>query len=51
MIKHGYHPSISTNAEQQELYKKYFPNGGGTIFTYEITGGAAEAQKYIDNLE
>ena len=45
------HPSISTNAEQQELYKKYFPNGGGSIFTFEIKGGAAEAQKFIDNLE
>ena len=45
------HPSISTNAEQQELYKKYFPNGGGSIFTFEIKVGAAEAQKFIDNLE
>ena len=45
------HPSISTNAEQQELYKKYFPNGAGSIFTFEIKGGAAEAQKFIDNLE
>ena len=45
------HPSISTNAEQQELYKKYFPNGGGSIFTFEIKGGAKEAQKFIDNLE
>ena len=45
------HPSISTNAKQQELYKKYFPNGGGSIFTFEIKGGAAEAQKFIDNLE
>ena len=45
------HPSISTNEEQQALYKKYFPNGGGSIFTFEIKGGAAEAQKFIDNLE
>ena len=45
------HPSISTNAKQQELYKKYFPNGGGSIFTFEIKGGAAQAQKFIDNLE
>ena len=45
------HPSISTNEEQQALYKKYFPNGGGSIFTFEINGGAAEAQKFIDNLE
>ena len=45
------HPSISTNEEQQALYKKYFPNGGGSIFTFEIKGGAAQAQKFIDNLE
>ena len=45
------HPSISTNKEQQALYKKYFPNGGGSIFTFEIKGGAAQAQKFIDNLE
>ena len=30
------HPSISEDKEQQELYKKYFPNGGGSIFTFEI---------------
>ena len=45
------HPSISEDKEQQELYKKYFPNGGGSIFTFEIKGGAEEAQKFIDNLE
>ena len=45
------HPSISEDKEQQELYKKYFPNGGGSIFTFEIKGGATEAQKFIDNLE
>ncbi|MBP3797549.1 MAG: O-acetylhomoserine aminocarboxypropyltransferase/cysteine synthase [Ruminococcus sp.] len=45
------HPSISEDKAQQELYKKYFPNGGGSIFTFEIKGGAAEAQKFIDNLQ
>ena len=45
------HPSVSTDPKQQELYKKYFPNGGGSIFTFEIKGGAEEAQKFIDNLE
>ncbi|MBQ8965452.1 O-acetylhomoserine aminocarboxypropyltransferase/cysteine synthase family protein [Ruminococcus sp.] len=45
------HPSISEDPVQQELYKKYFPNGGGSIFTFEIKGGAAEAQKFIDNLQ
>ena len=45
------HPSVSDDPSQQALYKKYFPNGGGSIFTFEIKGGAAEAQKFIDNLE
>lgn len=45
------HPSVSQDPEQQRLYKKYFPNGGGSIFTFEIKGGAAEAQKFIDNLQ
>ena len=34
-----------------ELYEKYFPNGGASIFTFEIKGGQAEAHKFIDNLE
>ena len=45
------HPSISTDPEQQRLYKKYFPNGGGSIFTFEIKGDAKKAQQFIDNLE
>lgn len=45
------HPSISTDPVQQELYKKYFPNGGGSIFTFEIKGDAKKAQEFIDNLE
>ena len=45
------HPSISTDPEQQKLYKKYFPNGGGSIFTFEIKGDARKAQEWIDNLE
>ena len=45
------HPSISKAPEQQALYKKYFPNGGGSIFTFEIKGGAEKAQEFIDNLE
>ncbi len=45
------HPSISTDPEQQRLYKKYFPNGGGSIFTFEIRGDAKKAQQFIDNLE
>ncbi len=45
------HPSISRAPEQQALYEKYFPNGGGSIFTFEIKGDAKTAQKFIDNLE
>ncbi|MCR5367978.1 O-acetylhomoserine aminocarboxypropyltransferase/cysteine synthase family protein [Eubacterium sp.] len=45
------HPSISSDPEQQRLYKKYLPNGGGSIFTFEIKGGAEEAQKFIDELK
>lgn len=45
------HPSVSTDPEQQRLYRKYFPNGGGSIFTFEIKGDAAKAQEFIDNLE
>ena len=46
-----HHPSVTTNPEQQRLYKKYFPNGGGSIFTFEIKGDAKKAQEFIDNLE
>ena len=45
------HPAVTKDPEQQRLYKKYFPNGGGSIFTFEIKGGQAEAHKFIDNLE
>lgn len=44
------HPSISTSESQRALYKKYFPNGGGSIFTFDIKGGAETAKKFIDNL-
>ncbi len=45
-----HHPSLASEPTH-ELYKKYFPNGGGSIFTFEVKGGASEAQKFIDNLE
>ena len=45
-----HHPSLASEPTH-ELYKKYFSNGGGSIFTFEVKGGAAEAQKFIDNLE
>ena len=46
-----HHPSVSTDPVQQELYKKYFPNGGGSIFTFEIKGDDRKAKDFIDNLE
>lgn len=45
-----HHPSLASEPTH-DLYQKYFPNGGGSIFTFEVKGGAAEAQKFIDNLE
>ena len=45
------HPSISKDKKQQELYKKYYPNGGGSIFTFDVKGGEKEAKKFIDNLK
>lgn len=45
------HPSVSKDPEQQRLYKKYFPNGGGSIFTFEIKGDDKKAQEFIDHLQ
>lgn len=45
-----HHPSLPSEPSHY-LYKKYLPNGGGSIFTFEIKGSAEEAQKFIDNLE
>lgn len=44
------HPSLSDHPDH-ELYEKYFPNGGASIFTFEIKGGKEEAHKFIDKLE
>lgn len=44
------HPSLPDHPDH-ELYEKYFPNGGGSIFTFEIKGGVTEAHKFIDSLE
>ena len=44
------HPSLPTHPDHA-LYEKYFPNGGASIFTFEIKGGQKEAHKFIDNLE
>ena len=44
------HPSLPEHPDNA-LYQKYFPNGGGSIFTFEIKGGQAEAHKFIDSLK
>ncbi|MBQ2321028.1 MAG: O-acetylhomoserine aminocarboxypropyltransferase/cysteine synthase [Bacteroidales bacterium] len=44
------HPSLASHPDH-ELYQKYFPNGGGPIFTFEIKGGQEEAWKFIDSLK
>lgn len=44
------HPSLPGHPDH-ELYKKYFPHGAGSIFTFEIKGGIAEAHRFIDSLE
>ena len=44
------HPSLPSHPDHA-LYQRYFPNGGGSIFTFEIKGGQAEAFKFIDSLE
>ena len=49
-VEHVNHPSLSDHPDN-ELYKKYFPQGGGSIFTFEIKGGVKEAHTFIDNLE
>lgn len=44
------HPSLPEHPDHA-LYEKYFPNGGGSIFTFEVKGGIQEAHKFIDSLE
>ena len=44
------HPSLP-DSKYKKLYDEYFPNGGGSIFTFQIKGGAEEAKKFIDNLQ
>ena len=45
------HPSVSTDPEQQRLYIEYFPNGAGSIFTFNIKGSEKEAHQFIDRLQ
>ncbi|MBP5244259.1 MAG: O-acetylhomoserine aminocarboxypropyltransferase/cysteine synthase [Succinivibrio sp.] len=49
-VKKVNHPSLEDHP-QHELYKRYFPNGGGSIFTFDIVGGQKEAHKFIDSLK
>ena len=44
------HPSLPEHPDHA-LYGKYFPNGGGSIFTFEVRGGVKEAQTFIDSLQ
>lgn len=50
-VEKVHHPSVTQDKEQQRLYRKYFPNGGGSIFTFEIKGDERKAKDFIDNLE
>ena len=49
-VEHVNHPSLPDHPDHA-LYERYFPNGGASIFTFEIKGGQEEAHKFIDNLE
>ena len=49
-VEKVYHPSLPDHP-QHDLYKKYFPNGGGSIFTFDVKGGKEEAWKFIDALK
>jgi O-acetylhomoserine (thiol)-lyase len=50
LVKKVNHPSLP-NHPNHSLYEKYFPNGGASIFTFEIEGGQEAAWKFIDNLQ
>ena len=51
LVEKVHHPSVSDDPSQQELYKKYFPNGGGSIFTFEVKGDEQKSKDFIDHLE
>ncbi len=50
LVEHVSHPSLSGHPDHA-LYERYFPNGGASIFTFEIKGGVKEAHKFIDSLQ
>ena len=51
LVEKVHHPSVTTDESQKVLYKKYFPNGGGSIFTFEVKGDEKKTREFIDNLE
>lgn len=51
LVENIHHPLASEDPEQRRLYDRYFPKGGGSIFTFEIKGDEKTAMKFIDNLE
>ena len=51
LVEKVHHPSVTDDEEQKKLYNKYFPNGGGSIFTFEIKGTEQQAKDFIDNLK
>lgn len=51
LVENVHHPSVTTDESQKALYKKYFPNGGGSIFTFEVKGDEKKTREFIDNLE
>lgn len=51
LVEAIHHPLATEDEEQKRLYAKYFPKGGGSIFTFEIKGGEDTARTFIDNLE
>ncbi|MCD8219088.1 MAG: O-acetylhomoserine aminocarboxypropyltransferase/cysteine synthase [Ruminococcus sp.] len=50
MVAHVNHPSLATGRDKT-LYDRYFPNGGGSIFTFELNGTAEQAKKFTESLE
>ena len=51
LVEKVHHPSVTADESQKALYKKYFPNGGGSIFTFEVKGDEKKTREFIDNLE
>ena len=51
LVEKVHHPSVTDDEQQKKLYNKYFPNGGGSIFTCEIKGTEQQTKDFIDNLK